>query len=97
MAIEAMTQMWELDGHEFQQIEAFELQNVNLAAALLVPEDDRGIEVLLNLHPQSLANKGETRPCCRFLVTSVVDAGGENAFIEHAHGQISLASKDTGK
>lgn len=97
MAIEAITQMWELDGHDVQQVEAFELQNVNLAAALLVPEDDQGIEVLLNLHPQSLTNKGDTRPCYRFLVTSVVDAGGESIFTEHAHGQISLASKESGK
>lgn len=97
MAIEAITQMWELDHGEVQQIEVFELQNTTLTTALLIPEDDHGVEVLLNLHPLSLDKRNDAHHSYRFLVTSVVNSGDESLFIDHAHGQISVATKDAGK
>ena len=96
MAIEAITQMWECDGGEFQQVEAFELQNTVLKAALLVPEDDHGVEVLLNLHPCSLTQGSSAQPCYRFLITSVVNSEGKDLFVEHAYGQIRIANSDLG-
>lgn len=97
MAIEAITQMWELDGGEAQRVEAFELHDITLITALVIPEDDHGVEVLLNLYPQSLKKGSDPKFQYRFLITSVVDSGGESLFVEHVNGQIGLTTKIAGK
>lgn len=96
MAIEAITQMWELDGGQVEQINAFELEDTALTTALVIPDDGRGVEVLLNLHPPPFNRGNDSRLRCRFLITSVVPSGGESVFVEHAHGQIGILIDEKG-
>lgn len=49
MALEAAT-----DGHRASDIECYEVRDISLSKALIVPEYDYGIETLFTLRPASL-------------------------------------------
>lgn len=73
MAMEAITQVWELDGHEVQVSQGIKLRNVTLVTALAIPEDENGIETLLTLCPVRFDNPGgNKRYSYRFQVVSVI-------------------------
>ena len=94
MAVEAITQTWELNGHEEQVPQVIELQNVYLITALAVPEDEHGIETLFTLYPVRFrSSSNDQKYCYRFQVVSVIHSGDEDAFVEHANGQIRLAEE----
>ena len=59
IAVEAITQIWELDGHEEQVPQVIELQNVTLITALIVPEDEHNIETLFTLYPVRVGSSGD--------------------------------------
>lgn len=49
MAIEATMQVHEENGHK-NQITGFRMRDVNIMTALVVPDDEDGIEVLFSMH-----------------------------------------------
>lgn len=91
MAIEAITQAWEIDRKPTHDIEAFVLHDVHLKTALVVPDNDRGIEVLFNLQPLALERTRSHKTSHRWLVTSVVRSGDDDIFVEHAYGLVGIA------
>jgi len=68
---------------------------VSLSAALIVPDDDRGVEMLTNLRPE-LDKQGKKWAQWSFSVTSVVTANGEDVFTEHCHGKVGYAFESKG-
>ena len=96
MAVEAITQVWETGGNEFDTIKGFELQDVTLKTALMIPEGDHGVETLFNLHPQAYDGRSEFEHLYQFLVVSVVRSGAEDLFVEHAHGRVCIIEHEKG-
>ncbi|KAL2813950.1 hypothetical protein BDW59DRAFT_24526 [Aspergillus cavernicola] len=83
MAIEGMAQLSESNA---QRITSYTLRNVDLLAALMIPEHDEGVEVQLLLRPcdeQALGSKD----WYEFQVHSVT---ADNAWTEHCKGQIQV-------
>ena len=91
MAIEAVAQASELKDNGASPISEFELRDVYLNAALLVPESG-GVEVLFSLRPAKLNTKYYHQMLYDFSVTSVVNVNGIDAFTEHCHGQAGFGN-----
>ncbi|KAM7205885.1 hypothetical protein V8F33_000715 [Rhypophila sp. PSN 637] len=93
MAAEAALQTAELNGLGLSSIKCFSFEDVVLTAALLVPDDDRGVELLTSLKPEAGPISGnETQ--WSFTVTSVMNADGQDVFTEHCHGKIGWSTAD---
>lgn len=89
MAIEAITQLNELQSSP-ANIEGYVLRDVKVSQALVTPDDDDGIEVLLNMRP-SLHGMGEGHnPWWDFNVSSI---SGEKYRKDHMAGSISLNTR----
>ncbi|KAL9009887.1 MAG: hypothetical protein Q9173_005125 [Seirophora scorigena] len=89
MAVEAARQM-NIDSVDPMEVYSFTLRNVSIKAALVVPDNDYGVETLCGLHcchtgrvPQA---RSSSRQWYMFNVSSV--AGQENTWNEHATGMI---------
>ena len=91
MAIEAITQAWEVDGKPMHEIEGFVLHDIHFETALVIPEGDRGVEVMFNLQPLTLDKTSGHKASHRWLVTSVVRSGDDDVFVDHAHGLVGIA------
>ncbi|KAK4182962.1 polyketide synthase [Podospora australis] len=88
MAMEAITQLNELSEHPVH-IESYVLRDVSIKTALVTPDDDDGIEVLLNMRPSAHSDKEwDWR-------VSSVDSTGVNR--NHMHGSIALNTRPRGK
>ena len=94
-AIEAIAQISELKNIDMFRITSFDLQDVHLDAALLVPESG-GVEVLFNLRPAKRNSKTYYETLYDFTVTSVINTKGSDTFTEQCHGQVGLKFKTTG-
>ncbi|KAF2973192.1 hypothetical protein GQX73_g454 [Xylaria multiplex] len=90
MVLEAATQLVELDGRESSSVEYYDIRNVDLSKALIVPEDDFGIETLLTLRPTSLNASSRHRWLLDFALTSVANEEGVDTFTEHCRGQVEI-------
>ena len=90
MALEAATQAIEVGGKEEKDIQNYHIRDVNLQNALIVPQDDHGIEILFTMHPTSLNNTTRHDSRFEFLLTSVINEDGEDSFIEHCRGIIDV-------
>ena len=90
MAIEAATQAVEVNGKEQNNIQNYHLRNVSIQNALMVPEDDHGVETLFTMHPAALNNIARHETRLEFLLTSVANRSGENEFVEHCRGTIEV-------
>ncbi|KFA49089.1 hypothetical protein S40293_07096 [Stachybotrys chartarum IBT 40293] len=92
MAIEAVTQLHELDAAENDKrvnIENFVLRDIDIKKALVTPDNDDGIEVLLNLRPSVFG-----APWWDFGVSSV---DPQNIKKQHMTGSIAInAAADRG-
>lgn len=89
MAVEAARQM-NIDSADPVEVYSFTLRNVSIKAALVVPDNDNGVETLCALHccntgwvPQA---RRSSRQGYMFNVSSVT--GQENTWNEHATGMI---------
>lgn len=71
----------------------YELLDVALHKALIVPEDDRGIEVLFTLQREKLNNTSDYESQFSFILTSVNPLNGEDTFVEHCRGTIKVTFK----
>lgn len=95
MAVEAVSQAAEFHSVDISSIRSFELKDVLLSAALLVPDDDRGLELLTNLRPEPDNTTG-SRAQWGFTVTSVINTGNDDVFTEHCSGKIAYSFEPQG-
>lgn len=96
IALEAATQAVELNDRIASDIQTYEFRDVSLQNALIVPEDDRGIEVLFTLRPASLNNTTRHESRFEFALTSVVSENGKDSFVEHCRGAIHVSFEHDG-
>lgn len=90
MAIEAATQVVEVYGSLENAIQSYELRDVSLQKALVVPEEDRGIEILFTLRKATLNTNSDYESRFIFVLTSVNNLNGEDSFVEHCRGTIDV-------
>ena len=93
MAIEAITQLNELSDSPVK-IRSYVLRDVSIKKALVTPDDDNGIEVILNMRPSVFGESGSTTTWWDFSVSSIDD---ENVKKEHMAGSISINTRPRGK
>lgn len=94
MAVEAALQTAERQDLGLSAIKRFNFEDVVLTSALLVPDDDRGVELITSLKPVfETPFGGETQ--WTFTVTSVMDADGKDVFTEHCHGNIGWSTEES--
>ncbi|KAI1424281.1 hypothetical protein F5Y12DRAFT_753061 [Xylaria sp. FL1777] len=79
LAIEALQQICEISGKPFKGVK---LRDVDIRTALVIPDDDDGIEVILNL--QSPAD-----PTSNWYTFSVESPGADGEWTVHCNGRIS--------
>lgn len=97
MALEAATQVIEIDGIDSQNIRSYELRDIILHTALILPDNNHGVELLLALHQVSLSNNSYHKYLYTFIVTSVTMSNNDEHFIEHARGHVGVNFEDSGK
>ena len=89
MAIEAVR---DISGHLKGSIHSFELRDVSIMAALIVPDTDEGVEVQLQLHPRRVATRGAPSSTLNeFVITSWSEDA--QMWTTHARGLISATYK----
>lgn len=97
MVFEAATQIVETQGLEASTVECYDIRNVSLSRALMVPEDDFGIETLLTLRRTSLNATSRHQWLFDFVLTSVANEEGVDTFTEHCRGQVAIDFEEYGK
>ena len=90
MIIEAATQIVETEGLQACDVEYYDVRNVSLSKALIVPEDDFGIETLFTMRPATLNATARYRWLFDFSLTSVSADGGNHTFSDHCRGQVEI-------
>ncbi|POS74346.1 polyketide synthase-5 [Diaporthe helianthi] len=90
MVLEAATQLVELEGLEAGSIECYDIQNVSLSRALMIPEDDFGVETLLTLRPASINATSRHKWLFDFVLTSVATENDVDSFTENCRGQVQV-------
>jgi acyl transferase domain-containing protein/NADPH:quinone reductase-like Zn-dependent oxidoreductase/aryl carrier-like protein len=83
MAIEAVALQLPLSA----EVRAIVLKDIVIKAALMLPETDTGVEIMLELRPESVSAKAFSDRWFEFMVCSY-DA--EDRCIEHCHGRIAV-------
>ncbi|KAF3391196.1 Lovastatin diketide synthase mokB [Talaromyces pinophilus] len=87
---QAATQVVELVGRSSTEIQYYDIRDVSLSKALIIPEDDHGIETLFSLRPAFLnANSGH-QWVFEFTLTSVSIEEGRDIFSEHCRGLVEV-------
>ncbi|KAL8917449.1 MAG: hypothetical protein Q9208_007943 [Pyrenodesmia sp. 3 TL-2023] len=91
MAMEAATQM-NADSVDPLDVHCFALRNVSLKAALVVPDDENGVETLFVIHScktgPTFQERNAPRQWYTFSVSSI--AAQENIWTEHAVGMVGM-------
>ena len=90
MAMEAITQLNE-DGASPVQIHGYVLRDVSIKAALVTPDDDNGIEVVLAMQP-SIHSEEETRKTWWDFNVSSISSDGHCK--DHVTGTIAINARD---
>ncbi|KAL8669472.1 MAG: hypothetical protein Q9168_005934, partial [Polycauliona sp. 1 TL-2023] len=90
VALEAATQTMELNGYQASEIQSYEFQDVSLQSALIIPEDDMGVETLFSLRLAGLNNTTRHGSRYDFLLSSVVTEDEEDRFVDHCRGTVSV-------
>ncbi|KAF4624420.1 hypothetical protein G7Y89_g13751 [Cudoniella acicularis] len=91
MALEAATQFVETEGYKATDVEFYDVRDVSLSKALIVPEDDHGIETLFALRPASLNTVSRHQWLFEFVLTSVTTEEGQDVFSEHCRGLVEVS------
>jgi hypothetical protein len=97
MVLEAAAQIAETDDLKLSDVEYFDIKNVSLSTALIVPEEDRGIETLFAMRPVQLNNVSRYQWLYEFVLTSVSSEDGQDVFSEHCRGQVEISFAPHGK
>lgn len=90
VALEAATQAIEVEGGRASDIQSYEFRDVSLQNALIVPEDDLGVETLFNMRLATLNNATRHKARFEFLLTSVMTENDEDKFVDHCRGTIDV-------
>ncbi|KAH6891500.1 thiolase-like protein [Thelonectria olida] len=94
MALEAAAQMAEGTGHAETSIESYDILDVSLQKALIIPgNDNESIETLFTLRKAPLNNNDDYDSQFQFFLTSVAAGAGqdeEDGFVEHCRGTIQV-------
>nr|ALP31864.1 polyketide synthase 36 [Diaporthe helianthi] len=90
MAVEAITQLHELAGRSASEIAAYVLRDVTIEKALVTPDNDDGVEVMLNMRRATL----DGAKWWDFGVSSVDTEGVQR---EHMTGSISIRTGSADK
>ncbi|KAL8790242.1 MAG: hypothetical protein Q9195_006465 [Heterodermia aff. obscurata] len=96
MALEAIAQVFETKGGDVHDVHTYDIEDVNIKSALLLPASDDGIEMFLTLEIPDWADSKVSNGSFEFVITSTVDHGLKHDFVEHARGRIGIAFSDTG-
>ncbi|KAI1406986.1 hypothetical protein F5Y13DRAFT_207084 [Hypoxylon sp. FL1857] len=91
MVLEAATQVVEVEGRKATDVEYYDIRDVNLSKALIVPETDRGIETLFTLRPATLNASSRHQWLFEFVLTSVSSEEGQDTFSEHCRGLVEVS------
>ncbi|KAI1117711.1 hypothetical protein F5Y14DRAFT_464761 [Nemania sp. NC0429] len=83
LAIEALRQICETSGKSFEGVK---LRDVDIKTALVVPDDDEGVEVILNL-------QSPIEPTSSWYNFSVESPGTDGEWTVHCNGRISAVSE----
>lgn len=97
MIYEAATQIVEARGRSEADVEYYDIQDVSLSTALIVPEDDFGIETLFTLRPAALNATSRHQWLFEFTLTSVANEEGVDTFVEHCRGRVEVGFEQYGK
>ena len=87
MAMEAVAQIHETAGN-LQSITGFRLRDITIKTALVIPNDDDGVEVLLNMRKMGLDDAQEWYG---FSVKSI----NNGVWTEHSSGLIAALTQQT--
>ena len=96
MALEAIAQVFETKGGDVDLVHTYDIEDLNIKSALLLPASDDGIEMFLTLDIPDWADSKTASGSFEFVITSTVDHGQKHDFVEHARGRISIAYSNTG-
>ncbi|KAI0205149.1 polyketide synthase [Astrocystis sublimbata] len=83
MAVEAVIRLKD------QSINSISLREIVIKAPLMIPVEDDGVEVVLEIHPASLSARRSSDHWHKFTVFSFPD---KDTCVEHCHGLISVQS-----
>lgn len=97
LALEAASQLVERDGLSTNSVEYYNIRNVSLSKALIIPEDDFGVETLFTLRPATLNDVSRHQWTFDFVLTSIATEDGSDTFVEHCRGQIEVEFEKYGK
>ncbi|CAJ2505535.1 Uu.00g129290.m01.CDS01 [Anthostomella pinea] len=89
MAVEAITQLNELSDKP-ADIATYVLRDVSIKKALVTPDNDDGVEIMLNMRPSVFDGSAATPTWWDFSVSSVDDEG---VMKEHMTGSISINTR----
>ncbi|KAI4256798.1 MAG: hypothetical protein LQ352_001923 [Teloschistes flavicans] len=90
IALEAATQAIELESRSLEDIQTFNFTDVSLQNALIVPEDDLGVETLFSMRPASLNNTTRHETRFDFILTSVTSKDNQDKFVDHCRGTVNV-------
>ena len=96
MALEAIVQVFETKGGDVHLVHTYDIEDLSIKSALLLPASDDGTEMFLTLKILDWADSKVSDGSFEFVITSTVDHGQKHDFVEHAGGRISIAFSDTG-
>ena len=97
MALEAIAQVLETKGGDVNLVHTYDIEDLNIKSALLLPGSDDGIEMFLTLEIPDWADSKVSNGTFEFVITSTVDQGQKLGFVEHARGRIGIGFSDTGR
>ena len=97
MILEASTQVAETNGFDASDVEYYDIRNISLFKALIIPEDDFGIETLFTVRPTLLNATARHQWLFDFVLTTVSNEEGVDQFIEHCRGQVEIGFEKYGK
>lgn len=94
MAMEAVSQIHD-DGNSAQPLAGFTLRNVAITSTLRVPDDEFGVETILNMNPVDMKYLKDSSKWYEFSISSVVPQG--DLWIEHCSGTIKTETTIDGE
>ena len=94
MALEAAKQMSILSGKKDISNAIFELRDISIARALVVPQTEEGVEVIFSMRPQPTSSFKSSDTCSEFRIFSYTPA---DDWVENCRGLVSVNDHDTAR
>lgn len=93
MAIEAVSQLHH-ETEDVPEVVGFSLRSVGISSTLRIPDDELGIETILNMHRAKLTTSNRSSKWYEFDISSVMPASDN--WTEHCSGSISVETTREG-